>query len=134
MGKTGIVEEITETKIILRIYADEACAQCQMCDDGQEMELPRELLPQGISTGDAVTVSASLAPSLLIGLVYGLPLLFLLGGYFLGIFLFPRGGEGGGIGGAAFLFAVSLAVVRMVGRRLNRRAKILITPCKKREE
>jgi|MTBAKSStandDraft_2_1061841.scaffolds.fasta_scaffold08610_3 positive regulator of sigma E activity len=131
MAGKGVVREVTATKAVLMVYPDEACRHCLMCDAARDMEIPIESLPEGIKEGDEVDVSATLAPSLLIGLVYGLPLLFLLAGYLLGIFLFPRGGESGGIGGAAVLFTVSLAVVRTVGRRLHRREKIIITSCRK---
>ena len=131
MAGKAIVREITATKAILSVYPDEACLHCRLCDAARDMEVPMESMPRGVSEGDEVTVSATLSPSLLAGLVYGLPLLFLLAGYALGVFLFPRAGESGGIGGAAVLFTVSLGVVRAAGRRLHRRERIIITLCQK---
>lgn len=131
MAGKGIVRKITATKALLSVYPDEACLHCRLCDAAVDMEIPVESIPHGVSEGDEVTVSATLAPARLAGLVYGLPLLFLLAGYALGILFFPRGGESGGIGGAAVLFVVSLGVVRAAGRRLHRREKIIITPCQK---
>ncbi|MBN2726777.1 SoxR reducing system RseC family protein [Candidatus Mcinerneyibacteriota bacterium] len=131
MEQKGIVLEVTGTKALLRVYPDEACLHCRLCDAAREIELPVESMPRGVRKGDAVTVSSTMAPSLLIGLVYGLPLIFLLGGYVLGTLLFPHVGESGGVGGAALFFIVSLALVRAAGRRLNHREKILVSPLQK---
>ncbi len=131
MEQKGIVLEINEIKALIQVYPDEVCLHCHLCDAAREIELPVESMPRGVRKGDAVTVSSTLASSFLIGLVYGLPLIFLLGGYVLGTLLFPHEGESGGVGGAALFFIVSLALVRAAGRRLNRREKILVSPLQK---
>lgn len=131
MEQKGIVLEINEIKALIQVYPDEVCLHCNLCDAVREIELPVESIPRGVRKGDAVTVSSTLTSSFLIGLVYGLPLIFLLGGYVSGTLLFPHEGESGGVGGAALFFIVGLILVRAAGRRLNRREKIIISPLQK---
>jgi positive regulator of sigma E activity len=128
MDKKGVVDSIGEQSVVIRVYPDEGCSHCGLCDARQDLLLKKERLPAGLRPGDAVWVRTSVSFYRVIALLYGLPLLFLIAGYIAGQLLFPGRGEWPGISGAVLGFAFSLQVVRIRGHRLDSKENIQILP------
>lgn len=122
MLQTGIVRKADASCAVVEITRSsacgESCASCRLCPGGStEVEAYNEI---NASVGDAVIIS--LSDRKVLGaafLVYIVPLLLLIAGYFLGSFLFKT--EAGGIGTGFLLTALSFAAIIYADKKIKRR-------------
>lgn len=88
MEKSGIIKEIKNNKAIVLIFKESGCAHCNKCSESEkisnELEVPFQT---GMSIGDTITFEMKDKEVYKIAtLVYILPLISMIIGYFIGNF------------------------------------------------
>jgi len=124
--KKGVIKELKGETVVLATFADEACTKCNMCGSCVDMEVPRESFNWDCGAGDRVIVEVVTDYKKLVFLIYLLPVIFLIAGYFTGKLIFP-GGEIPGMIFAALFFFIAFPVIRISSAGLSRRTEIIIT-------
>ena len=122
MLQTGIVKEITRDTAIVMIERSsscgESCASCGLCP-GQKAEV-KALNEAGANVSDTVIIS--MADKKVLGaafLVYIVPLIALIAGYFIGDAIFHK--EALAILTGFFLTALFFCVIIFADRKINNR-------------
>ncbi|MFW6181619.1 MAG: SoxR reducing system RseC family protein, partial [Spirochaetota bacterium] len=99
-GERGEVIRAEGERVTVMLKAGKACEKCRICTRVSETEMTVEALAEHpVSVGERVTLF--LSPLVIVKsafILYVLPLLFLVAGYFLGRELFTRLGVSGGEG------------------------------------
>lgn len=132
MREQGIVTRIIPPdRVEVAMPTSEACGHCGVCHRDRKGENCIEAwVAVPLKEGDRVEVEIATQGVVAAGMVvYLLPLLFLVAGYFFGTLLadlFPIrvSGEAGGILCAFAFLAASLLVVRWIDRRVNRKGTL----------
>jgi len=127
MLENGIVTALTGAKATVALPPKESCGGCGKCSlgkEGKEMLIEAEN-PVGAEKGDRVAVEIpSRDPLLAAFIIFGLPLLGLLGGAALGYLFFPADKPAGNLAAVALGLAGLAAVFLLVRRsERNRGAK-----------
>ncbi|WP_319371002.1 SoxR reducing system RseC family protein [uncultured Ilyobacter sp.] len=86
MINKGIIEEIDHNRIKVHLYRDSACAHCSGCSSSNKMGSTFSFkYDEKLSIGDIVTFEIEDSSLLNIAaLVYLMPILFMMAGYFIG--------------------------------------------------
>jgi len=101
-GEQGTIVRITEGKAIIRVHTSEGCSTCgakHACGfmgdgDTRQMEIPLSKDQHEFKEGDRITLSFQPQARVFSALmVFFLPVIFLIAGYFLGMKLFAAEGK-----------------------------------------
>ena len=86
MINKGIIEEINNDRIKVHLYRDSACAHCSGCSSSSKMGSTFSFkYDRNLTIGDIVTFEIEDSSLLNIAaLVYLMPIIFMMAGYFLG--------------------------------------------------
>jgi len=103
-SESGIVIEVSEGRAVVRLERKEKCHSCTICKPAEGGMLMEARDPVGVKPGDHVLINRP--PEAILKatfLIFGLPLIAMLGGALLFRFIFPDKGEGlwalgGGLG------------------------------------
>jgi len=121
-SESGIVIEISEGRAVVRLERRDKCHSCTICkpaEDGMLMEAKDSI---GVAPGDHVLINRP-AEAIVKAtfLIFGIPLLAMVGGALLFRFVFPDKGEGiwalGGGLGLIGSFGALLLYDRFIGRK-----------------
>ncbi|NLJ84512.1 MAG: SoxR reducing system RseC family protein [Halanaerobiaceae bacterium] len=130
MEEIGLVLENIGEEALVKITRHSLCSRCKnKCQlagnthESAEMQISVKN-PIGASKGDRVRIEMG-EQSLVIAsmIIYLIPLISLIAGYFAGINLFPAAGEGAGVGAAIFFLALSFVLVNRIDKFLGRNQK-----------
>lgn len=120
----GLVVKADNKKMTIRFGSTEACKKCGAC----QIKDDQAILAGVDNTVDAKvgdTVAIENKPSTMVMaavIIYLLPVIFLIGGYFLSLFIVNslNFNDKYAVLGALFTFALSFYVVTLIDKRLNK--------------
>ena len=124
--ENGVVISRTNDRVFVQFMQSDACKSCKLCETmGGGFKSIEAYDPLNVKVGDQVQVEV-LAKHVVSSsfLVFIVPLIFLIAGYYAGIMLFANHSEGAGILGALVALVLSFFLVRAIDRAVGHDSKM----------
>ncbi|MDZ7317322.1 MAG: SoxR reducing system RseC family protein [candidate division KSB1 bacterium] len=119
MKEIGIIVQVDDGRAVVQINRSENCGSCTACQAfGENVMRVEAANPIGGRVGDRVQVV--IEPRRVVksaALVFLLPLVFMVGGYFVGAALWSAHREPGGIIGATLGLSMAFSLLRLIDHR-----------------